>query len=94
MRCEDARHVQPKSGALGLSGIPKLDRGGENPGDASAFKVVDVVHTARRARTSIGQRFDHRIALAGDLVAQIDGSRLGESRLAVAIHLGPQVEEL
>ena len=56
------------------------------PGMPAALEIHDVVHTARRAAASIGERLDHQRAVGGDLVAQIDRRRLGEGRLLVALH--------
>ena len=64
-------------------------RGEEHPDHAAALEVGDVVHTARRARASIGERLDDHLALLGDLVPQVDGRRPGEGRLAVAPDLHP-----
>ena len=58
--------------------------GDEHGHDASGFEVGDVVHTARRARASIGERLDHHVAGRGDLMAQVERRRLGERRLAKA----------
>src|SRR6185295_6533717 len=46
--------------------------GDEHAGNAAGFEVGDVVHTARRARASIGECLDHHVAGGGDLVAQVD----------------------
>ena len=61
----------------------------EDGRDAAAFEVRRVVHTARRAASSVGERFDDRIAPRGDLVPEIDGRRLGEGRLLEAQNSGP-----
>jgi len=93
VRSEYSERVEAESGALGGSGITELHGGGEDRRDASSFKIVDVVHTARRTRASISERLDHSVALAGDFVAKIDGCRFGEGGFAIAIDLGPQGKE-
>ncbi len=47
------RHVEAKSISLQLSTGSKRFASYKNRRDAAAFKVVDVVHTARRATSSI-----------------------------------------
>ena len=44
--------------------------------------------TPRRTAASIGERLDHHMTLGGDLVAQVDRSRLGERRLRVPLDVG------
>ena len=61
----------------------------EDGGDAPAFELRRVVHTARRAASSVGERFDDRIAPGGDLVPEIDRRRLGEGRFLEPLHGGP-----
>ena len=69
---------------MGLGGFGKRFGGHHHTGQATAFQVIDVVHTARRTRSSIGEGFDDRRTLGGDLVAQVDRGRLGERWLGVA----------
>ena len=72
------RHEHPQRGSapsdadLGVGGVDELARRDEHRRDAAALQIDDVVHTARRARASIGERLDHDVALRGDLVAQVD----------------------
>ena len=40
----------------------------EYPGNAPAFEIGDVVHTARRTTASIRERLDHGLTIAGDFV--------------------------
>ena len=74
---------------LGLRLSPALELDGchENTGQSPLFQIDDVVHTARRAATSIGQGFDHRLALNGNLLAQIFGRGLGEGRFTEALDM-------
>ena len=51
---------------------------------APALEIGDVVHTARRARPSVGEGLDDAVARRRDLVAQVGGRRLGERRLGEA----------
>ena len=71
----------PSAAGLGLGRVDELGRGDEHARDPGALEVHDVVHTARRARASIGECLDHDVALLRDLVAQVDGRGLRERRL-------------
>ena len=51
---QDVSYVAPEASALLLRTVGELDGGNEHPGNTPALKIVDVVHTARRAGTSIG----------------------------------------
>jgi hypothetical protein len=51
------------------------------------------MHTARRAAASIRQGFEHRVALGGDLLAQVDGGGLREGGLRVALDAGAAFAE-
>ena len=84
-----------KAQALGLyfGCVDKRGRCNKDRRDATAFKIADVVHTARRAASSIGERFDHRITAGGDLVAKVDRRWFGERRLHVPIHRGAELAE-
>ena len=55
-------------------------------GHAARLEIDRVVHTARRAAASIGERLDHRVAVHRDLLAQVGRRGLGEGGLAVARH--------
>ena len=76
MSNEGAGWVEPESFTLGVGGLDELVGSYEDTREASTFEVCNVVHTARRARASIGQRLDDSIAALGDLVTQIDRSWL------------------
>src|SRR5437773_5789603 len=69
---------------LPLGAVDELLGRDEDRGHAARLEIDDVVHTARRARPSIGERFDDGVAACGDLVAQVGGRGLGEGRLAEA----------
>src|SRR5262249_44504663 len=56
-------------------------------GLAINFEPYGVVHTARRARPSIGERFDDEVAFLRDAAPQIFRRRLGKGRFAVAFDL-------
>ena len=71
-------------GAQRRAGDPELLRARHAP----AFQFHDVVHTARRARPSVGERLDHRVAALGDLLAEIDRRGAGEGRLAKPLDPG------
>src|SRR5438067_2166543 len=83
------RHVdrgrrEAESLRLSLGTVDELLGRDEDRRHAARLEIDDVVHTARRARPSIGERFDDGVAARGDLVAQVGGRRLGEGRLAEA----------
>ncbi len=81
---EHSCRLETQGAGLRLRRGDKLRGGDEHPGEAPALQVGDVVHTARRAAASVGERFDHQIALGGDLVAKVEGGHLGEGGLVVA----------
>ena len=53
----------PSASRLHFRGVDELARRNEHHRYTGGFDVHGVVHTARRARSSIGERFDHDIAL-------------------------------
>ena len=81
---EHMRGVEADRGALADGGIGELGGRHEHARDAPGFEIGDVVHTARRARASVGECLDHDVALHGDFVAEVDRCRLGERRLPVS----------
>src|SRR4051794_34610131 len=89
MWCEHPRHrrVTERLGLM-LSRLDELTGGDEHTRDATQLEITDVVHTARRAAPSIGERLDHHLALGGDLVTEVDRGPLGEGRLLVALDVG------
>jgi len=88
MRDVDGRGIEPERTRLALGAVDERFGGNEHAGNPAALEVDDVVHTARRARSSIGERFDDRVASRGDLVAEIDRRRLREGRLRETHDLG------
>ncbi len=76
---ENAGGLEAESVCLDTSRPDKFVGGDHDAGDAAGFEIGEVVHTARRARPSVGEGFDHRVAAGGDLLAQIGrgGSREG-----------------
>jgi len=76
------RRLEADGVALGLGRVDELGGGQEHTRQTTSLEISDVVHTARRAAPSVGQRLDHDVTFRGDLVAQVDGSRLGERWLA------------
>ena len=83
---EESGHVEAEGLGLGFGGRHEGVGGDEHAWDTATLEVGDVVHTARRAASSIGERFDHCVALGRDLVAKVDGCGLGEGRLAIAAY--------
>ncbi len=86
---EDADGIGSEGTGLGGGGLLELGRRDVDGRDSAGLEVCRVVQTARRAAASIRQGFDHRIALDGDLMAKVDGCRLREGGLLVALDLGP-----
>src|SRR5919198_4185394 len=84
MRDEHAGRVTAQSVCLGLRGVTELRGGHEDARDAAGLQSADVVHTARRAGPSVGQRFDHDLTAAADLVGQLGRQDLGKRGLAEA----------
>ena len=88
MRRKDPRSIRKTQGVgLGHGSLDELGRRNEDAGDAPAFEINDVVHTARRTTASIGECLDDQRALGGDLLAQVDRRRFGERWLLEAQHL-------
>ncbi len=57
-------------------------RGGDaDRGDAAAFQVLEIMRTARGARASVGQPFDHDIAFLADRLLDFQWRRAGDRRL-------------
>ena len=79
----------PSARACASRRVGELGGGDEDARQAPGLEIGDVVHTARRARASIGERFDHHVARRRDLVAQVDRRGLGERRLAEALDAQP-----
>src|SRR5262249_43012964 len=66
---EDRGGITAEGARLRGGAVDELDGGDEHSGDAARLEVDDVVHTARRARPSVGERFDDGAAVLGDVVA-------------------------
>ena len=73
---------------LRLRSIDELVGGDEHRGDATQFKIVNVVHTARRATASIRQSLDDHLTFRGDLVAEVNRRWLRERGFYVAFDVG------
>ena len=76
--------------ALRGRGLTKCFRGHKEGRQAAAFDIADVVHTARRTGTSIGQCFDHEVALTDDLLLKRirSNARIGRFGIATYDHAG------
>src|SRR5436305_2056088 len=94
MRHEHPSGIGAERAGLGGGGVDELARRDHDAGGAAALEDHDVVHTARRARASIGERLDHHVAFRSDLVTQVDRGRLRERRLREAPDLKPTPGEL
>ena len=55
--------------SLGVGRLSEAVRGYENTRYSEVLQIDYIVHTARRTGPSVGQGFDHRPALGGDLAA-------------------------
>lgn len=78
------RLLEPERLRLVARRIHERARGDRDRGTAAGLEPGYVVHTARRAASSVGQRLDYVGALEKNRPAQIIGRRLGERRLAIA----------
>lgn len=67
------------------SGLGELAGGNINTRYTPPFQGYDVVHTARRARASIGQGFDHDVAFGADLLQEFNGRHAGKGRLLITM---------
>ena len=67
---EDRFRRKTKRVRLSSSSLDKFRRSDEDPGNPPLIQIIDVVHTARRAATSIGERFDENVTLRGNLLLQ------------------------
>ena len=88
MRDEDSADLF-ESEAFGLvaGGLDELRGGDEDAGLALQFEEDGVVHTARRAGSSISERFDDEVALLQDRIFDRLRGRLGDGRLHEAPRL-------
>jgi hypothetical protein len=85
---EDGGRIEAEGSCLRGGGFDELGGCYEDAWQAEALEVGDVVHTARRAAASIGEGFDHEVALVSDLAAEVGGGGLGEGGLGVAADRG------
>lgn len=81
---EDRGRIKAQRGCLRGGGIDEFGGSDKHRGQSPAFQICDVVHTARRARSSIGQGFDQDVTFADHLLLELGGRHAGKSRLAVA----------
>ena len=86
MRYEDGGGFVAEGIGLGFGRFDEFRAGDEAAGDSAIFEVGDIVHTARRARPSIGQGFDDHVALRADLLFEIDGCDACEGGLGEALY--------
>ena len=91
---ERCSYVQPEGPRLGCDGVPEGIGGDYHPGKSPPFQIVDVVHTARRTRSSIGERLYYCVALARYLVAEVHRGRLGECRFDIPQDCGAPLAEM
>ena len=89
VRYEHTDRLDAERSRLRLGAVDERLGRDEDGRDAAAFEVRRVVHTARRAASSVGERFDDRVAPRGDLVPKIHGRRLGKGGFLEALHGGP-----
>ncbi len=84
MRDIYGRRGDSESRGLSFSRFHKFVGGDKNAGNAAFFQVDYVVHTARRAGTSVGQGFNHHTALGTNGLSQFKRSYSGKSRFFIA----------
>ena len=82
---------QVSTECLGLSDRTIFEGDGcdERAGDSSDFHICRVVHTARCARASIGEGFEHRVTLGGDPLAQIHRANVDQLEVTWSYDTGP-----
>ena len=68
MRNEDAVRMEAERLTLRARGSFEDFGGNETAGYSATVEIFDVMQTARRARSSVGQAFDHNIAFAGNFL--------------------------
>ena len=94
VRGERCGNLQPEGLRLGFGGVPEGIGGDYHSGKSPPFKIVDVVHTARRTRSSISECFNYSVALAGYLVAEVHRRRLSERRFDIPQDYGASPAEV
>ena len=80
------RRVVTQGCRLCFRSFYKFGSSDANPKDTTIFQVHDVMRTARRARTSIGQPFNNSIDFRCDLLAQVCRCRTGKRGLRVTFN--------
>jgi hypothetical protein len=68
MRNEHIRRIGAKRLRLRRGGIDELGGGDTDRRNSAGFEIREVMRTARRARASVSQSFDHDANLAHDLL--------------------------
>lgn len=72
----DHLRIETERTRLHRDRFAELGRRDHHRGEAVHFEIGDVMHTARRARSSIRKRLDQRMASLPDFPPQICGRRL------------------
>ncbi len=81
MRDEQTVRMKADGVTLGARSGAENFRGDETAGNPATVEFLDVMQTARRTRSSVGQAFDHHITLARHLLQERDGRRARECGL-------------
>ena len=68
MRHEDTVRMEAERLALRARGCFEDVGGNKTPGNAATVEIFDVMQTARRARSSVRQTFNHHRAFAGNFL--------------------------
>ena len=68
MRHEDTVRMEAERLALRARGSFEDVGGNKTPGNAATVEILDVMQTARRARSSVRQTFNHHRAFAGNFL--------------------------
>ena len=84
VRDKHCSRIKAQGRGLGLTGLPEFGGGYHNRRNSSTFQVSHVVHTARCARPSICQRFDHDVTFNDNSLFEFGWRNPGEGRLLVA----------
>src|SRR6202045_1650318 len=85
MRDEHQSGVGAERFGLRLGPLNELGRRDADRRNATLLEVRHVMRTARYARPSVAEAFDHQIDFAGDLLLQRQRGRAGVGRLLVAL---------
>lgn len=71
VRYEHHRRIHAQRLALQRSSFDEFARSNAYTGNATAFKVAYIMHTARRTGTSVSQPFNEDVAFIGDALLQL-----------------------